>query len=992
MRNLLTILWTVVCLIPFWAPAAGAQDRMNVLFIAVDDLNHWIGHLGRNPQARTPNLDRLAAMGLTFTNAHCAAPVCNPSRTALLSGMRPGTSGIYDNGTSFQLAVTSEQSLVTQYRLAGYETLGMGKLWHGGLGFPDQWTATGGREQTPRPGSQLEDRSIGGIAFGILNGGDELVPDTAIADYGISELQKQHERPFFLTLGFHKPHMPWNVPRKYYDLHPLDSIQLPPTKPDDLDDVPVAGVQMAAPDKDHAEILKSGRWKEAVQAYLAAISYLDAQVGRVLDALEKSHYHSNTIICLWGDHGWHLGEKQHWRKFALWEEATRAPLIWVVPGTTTPGSSCSRPVDFMSIYPTLCELSGLPKPAHIEGVSLTGLLKTPDKEWPHAAITTFKQNNHAVRTDRWRYIRYADGSEELYDHQNDPLEWTNLALRPDTVEQRRILAAFLPTTNVPDAEQKQKNSSEKTVPRRKTGTKKKGQPKLPENSTVSWSGSRNTAITTALRTSEQSADDTPPNVVWLIVEDMSADFSCYGQRDISTPNVDRLAAEGTRFSRAFVTAPICSICRSALITGRYQTSIGAQNHRSNVPAHQIRLPDGVQLIPQVMKQAGYHTSNVTPEEFLRSAEEATGNPQVGIAKTDYNFEWNQAETYDRTHWSQRTDGRPFFAQVQLHGGKHRGQGNEAAWPRKATSTLGTVTSQTGLHLPAWLPDDPVMREDWAQYLDTVRWTDREVGLILDRLQSAGELERTVIFFMTDHGISHVRCKQFLYDSGTHVPLIVRGPRIPAGHLRNDAVEHIDLAAATLGLAGITPPNWVLAQDILADGYKPRQFVFAARDRADETVDLIRSVRDTRFKYIWNGFPNRPWLQPNRYKDSKPILQAMRKLHAAGKLTDEQALIMAETRPVEELYDTESDPWEFHNLATDPQHRTQLLKMRAALRDWQQRTGDPCRPEPRDVYLAEVRAAAGGTGKKPNADVYQNNVDLMLRWMEERPPLPGPPTE
>ena len=200
------------------------------------------------------------------------------------------------------------------------------------------------------------------------------------------------------------------------------------------------------------------------------------------------------------------------------------------------------------------------------------------------------------------------------------------------------------------------------------------------------------------------------------------------------------------------------------------------------------------------------------------------------------------------------------------------------------------------------------------------------------------------------------------------------------------------SAATLGLAGITPPNWVLAQDILADGYKPRQFVFAARDRADETVDLIRSVRDTRFKYIWNGFPNRPWLQPNRYKDSKPILQAMRKLHAAGKLTDEQALIMAETRPVEELYDTESDPWEFHNLATDPQHRTQLLKMRAALRDWQQRTGDPCRPEPRDVYLAEVRAAAGGTGKKPNADVYQNNVDLMLRWMEERPPLPGPPTE
>ena len=264
----------------------------------------------------------------------------------------------------------------------------------------------------------------------------------------------------------------------------------------------------------------------------------------------------------------------------------------------------------MSIYPTLCELSGLPKPAHIEGVSLTGLLKTPDKEWPHAAITTFKQNNHAVRTDRWRYIRYADGSEELYDHQNDPLEWTNLALRPDTVEQRRILAAFLPTTNVPDAEQKQKNSSEKTVPRRKTGTKKKGQPKLPENSTVSWSGSRNTAITTALRTSEQSADDTPPNVVWLIVEDMSADFSCYGQRDISTPNVDRLAAEGTRFSRAFVTAPICSICRSALITGRYQQRYHLEEALSGPRTRDADtgLPAAPTSLPRLVKNQGYATA------------------------------------------------------------------------------------------------------------------------------------------------------------------------------------------------------------------------------------------------------------------------------------------------------------------------------------------------------------------------------------------------
>ena len=264
------------------------DERPNVLFIPVDDLNHWVGHLGRNPQTKTPNLDRLAKMGVTFTNAHCAAPICNPSRTALLSGLRPSTTGIYDNGAHFSkgAGVSAAGSLVMQFKNAGYETLGMGKLWHGGLGFPEQWTTTGGKEKAER--GKLDDRSIGGIKFGILAGGDEAVPDTATADWAIAELGKKHDKPFFLVPGFHKPHMPWNVPQKYYDLHPLAEIELPPTKPGDLADIPQAGVKMAHAFGDHARVVASGRWKEAVQGYLAAISYLDAQVGRVLDALEKS--------------------------------------------------------------------------------------------------------------------------------------------------------------------------------------------------------------------------------------------------------------------------------------------------------------------------------------------------------------------------------------------------------------------------------------------------------------------------------------------------------------------------------------------------------------------------------------------------------------------------------------------------------------------------------------------------------------------------------
>jgi arylsulfatase A-like enzyme len=429
--------------------AAEPRSRPNVLFIAVDDLNHWVGHLGVNAQTRTPHIDRLAKMGVTFARAYCAAPVCNPSRAALLSGKRPGASGVYDNQDTFTLGIKNEESLVTQFKNAGYATLGMGKLWHGGLGFPAQWTGTGGKERGGDHGTaKVNDRSIGGIRFGPIEGGDEAVPDTQIADYGIKQLGQKHATPFFLTLGFHKPHMPWNIPQKYFDLHPLESIQLPPHQTNDIDDLPPIGLKWAHAFGDHARVLESGRWKEAIQAYLAAISYLDGQVGRVLDALEKSPHRDNTIICFWGDHGWHLGEKEHWRKFALWEESTRAPFIWVVPGVTKPGGVCARPVDFMSIYPTLCELAGIAKPAHVEGPSIRALLADPKAAWSTPALTTYLRNNHAVRSERWRYIRYSDGGEELYDHDADPNEWTNLANKPEFAGIKKELAVHFPKANV----------------------------------------------------------------------------------------------------------------------------------------------------------------------------------------------------------------------------------------------------------------------------------------------------------------------------------------------------------------------------------------------------------------------------------------------------------------------------------------------------------------------------------------------------------------
>ena len=438
-----------------WAaePRTGSVEgrkRINVLFLAIDDLNHWVGYLGRNPQTKTPNIDWLAAQGVWFTRSFCAAPACNPSRTALMSGLRPSTSGVYQNRSDWRPVIPEDLPLTTAFRRGGYYVCGAGKIYHEAFRRPSEWDdylESAGEDPVPKG-----DTGVEGIRFAPLDCGDEDLREWKIVNYAIEQLRRKHDKPFFLAAGLHKPHMPWNVPRKYYDMHPLDAIELPPYREDDLADLPPAAVGMAKPDGDHAAIFASGRWKDAIQGYLAAISYCDAMVGRLLDALAKSAYRDNTLICFWSDHGWHLGEKHHWRKFTLWEEATRAPFIWVVPGLTKSNARCDRSVDFMCIYPTLMDLCGLPSPPHVEGASIRRLLADPSAPWDTPAVTTFKFQNHTVRTEGWRYIRYADGGEELYDEANDPYEWHNLAGLPQFAEKKLELAKWLPTRNQPDIE------------------------------------------------------------------------------------------------------------------------------------------------------------------------------------------------------------------------------------------------------------------------------------------------------------------------------------------------------------------------------------------------------------------------------------------------------------------------------------------------------------------------------------------------------------
>jgi arylsulfatase A-like enzyme len=444
------LLLAALALVCGCASAVEVKERPNVLFIAVDDLNHWVGHLGRNPQTKTPNIDRLARMGVTFANAHCAAPVCNPSRAALMSGKRPGQTGVYDNGQDWRPVIPKEETLTTQFLKAGYDVFGAGKIYHSSVHREGEWTDyfRGGGVGRLKRHESAKDGGVGVIQFYPLANDDADMPDYRVASYGIEKLKARHDKPFFLALGFVKPHMPFAVPKKYFDRFPLENIQLPPTITNDLADVPAGGLYMNGNGKLHAKLVASGRWKEAVQAYLASIAFLDAQVGRVLDALDKSAYRDNTIIVFFGDHGWHLGEKEHWRKFALWEEATRAPFIWVAPRVTKRGGVCARPVDFMAIYPTLLDLCRIPIPKHITAESIRPLLRDPKVDWSNPAITTFKRNNHAIRTERWRYIRYADGGEELYDHNVDPYEWTNVVSRADYAATKAELAKWLPRENV----------------------------------------------------------------------------------------------------------------------------------------------------------------------------------------------------------------------------------------------------------------------------------------------------------------------------------------------------------------------------------------------------------------------------------------------------------------------------------------------------------------------------------------------------------------
>jgi N-sulfoglucosamine sulfohydrolase len=419
-----------------------------------------------------------------------------------------------------------------------------------------------------------------------------------------------------------------------------------------------------------------------------------------------------------------------------------------------------------------------------------------------------------------------------------------------------------------------------------------------------------------------------PNILWIIGDDLGCELSCYGDRVVRTPNIDALAAQGTRFTQFHTTAPVCSASRSAFNVGLYQTTTGTQNHRSH-RKDGYRLPEGARLITDRLRDQGYFTCNVRQ---IAPGLTATG-------KTDFNF--TAGKPFDGTHWRQRQSGQPFYAQVNFQA-PHKGPAFVAARKQK------TLVDPAKVELPPYYPDHPVVRDEVANYLDAVQMLDHQVGVLMDALRQDNALDNTVIFFFGDNGRCLIRGKQWLYDYGTRVPLLVSWPGVTkAGAVRHDPCVALDMTASTLAAAGVALPESFHGRPLF--GAPPRDYIVTARDRCDETIDRIRAVRDSRYHYIRNFMPDRPYTQPNEYiETSYPTQRVMKELHAAGKLNAVQELWMAPRKPPVEFYDTQADPFEVRNLAGSKQHAALIAKMSKRLDDWMVETKDRGGiPEPKE---------------------------------------------
>lgn len=866
----------------------GHAESPNVLFLAVDDMNDWIGSLGATPKAITPNLDKLAARGVNFSNAHTPGVYCAPARAAIFSGQFASTTGCYRSSDYFTDHPEIE-GLPQSFSKAGYTTLGVGKLYHHMPGSIDVrgwdnfhlrkqsqrkegWSLDNWTEETPFPdpfpasvfnkGKEIK----GGLFLewaGLPNEKEEEMADTIRVNWAVEQLKKKHDKPFFLACGIYAPHFPNYCPQKYFDLYERDKIELPPIKSDDLDDLPERMKRAKiARSKIHRELEAKGAVKDAIHGYLACMSYADAMVGRVLNALEKSPYADNTIVVLWSDHGYHHGEKYDWGKHTLWERTSNVPFIWAGPGVKK-GAVTDVTASLIDMYPTLVEMCGLPKPHQkLEGVSLKETLSAPEAAKDRDVYLPYMApGEYAIINEGWRYITYGKDGEELYDLKADPNEWNNLANESKYDEIKKLLRKSAPKEFAPAA------------PRRTIG-----KDLIIEGETFRW---RREGEKVSPKKAAQSGKKkgNKKNVLLIVCDDLNTHVSPSGYDHIKTPTLANFASEAMTFNRAFCQYPVCGPSRASFLNGLYPQSTGVINNKDDI--RQTR-PSTLSM-PQFFKENGYWTGSVgkvfhSPRhehgeaawnEFHRFNNDEL--PVVAEARMKFETEngsvelaknrkvWRTLEKQVKAKLDAQTP--PGYGPSGLTDEQHKDGKNArvvARWLKEKPNGKKPFFITCGIqkpHVPFLAPqkyfdlypldsivytpeksklwesiprkaintrfkefgfeeskENDVLRRKYMQaYHACVSFIDTQIKVVLDSLKESGEWENTIVIFTSDHGYHlgdhFLWGKVTLFDIGAKVPFIVHAPGLTKPGTRSEAmVELIDIYPTLAQLTGLTPPR------------------------------------------------------------------------------------------------------------------------------------------------------------------------------------------
>ena len=872
----------------FMSAGTACAKQPNVLFLAVDDMNDWIGSLGATPRAITPNLDKLAARGVNFSNAHTPGVYCAPARAAIFSGQYASTTGCYRSSDYFTDHPEIE-GLPLSFSKAGYTTLGVGKLYHHMPGSidvrgwdefylrkPSQrkegWSLDNWTEETPFPdpfpasvfnkGKEIK----GGLFLewaGLPNDKEEEMADTIRVNWAAEQLGNKHDKPFFLACGIYAPHFPNYCPQKYFDLYERDKIELPPIKVDDLEDLPERMKRAkTARSKIHKELEAKGAVKDAIHGYLACMSYADAMMGRVLNALEKSPYADNTIVVLWSDHGYHHGEKYDWGKHTLWERTSNVPFIWAGPGVKK-GVVTDVTASLIDMYPTFVEMCGLPRPHQkLEGTSLASTLEKPEVAKDRDVYLPYMApGEYAIINKDWRYISYGDDGEELYDLKSDPNEWNNLAENPNYEDTKRLLRKSAPKKFSPAA-------PKRTI----------GKDLIIEGETFRW---RKEGEKVAPKKTAQSGKKkgNKRNVLLIVCDDLNTHVSPSGYDHIKTPTLAHFASNAMTFNRAFCQSPVCGPSRASFLNGLYPQSSGVIDNKADI--RQTR--PGTLSMPQFFKENGYWTGSVgkvfhSPRhehgeiawnEFHRFNNDEL--PVVAEARKKFEAEngsvelpknrkaWRTLEKKAKSKLDAQTP--PGYGPSGLTEEQHKDGKNArtvARWLKEKPNGKKPFFITCGIqkpHVPFLAPqkyfdlyplesivytpekanlwdkiprraintrfkefgfeeakeNDALRREYMQAYHACVSFIDAQIKIVFDSLKASGEWENTIVIFTSDHGYHlgdhFLWGKVTLFDIGAKVPFIVHAPGLTKAGTRSEAmVELIDIYPTLAQLTGLTPPG------------------------------------------------------------------------------------------------------------------------------------------------------------------------------------------